>query len=273
MKLVSAAKLRRAQESVTKGRAYTEALGGVLAELAGVTAEADVSHPLLEVREVRRSLILVVGGSRGLCGGYNSNVNKKLESQMKSRGAIEVDLVAVGKKPAEFMRRTNKSYIESYEDLSEDATQWPVDKIAERAEELFTSGKVDQVYVLYTKFKSALSMTVTLDKLLPMSGEELLGQTSSDVKEGVISSALTIFEPSADEIFAAVLPRILRSKLRQAFLDAKASEHSSRMTAMEAATKNAGDLAKRLQLTYNKVRQGSITNELLDIIGGAEAIK
>jgi len=269
MKLVSAAKLRRAQDSVTRSRAYTTALNELLAELRAEAAGLDMIHPLMEARvPAKRALVIVIGGSRGLCGAYNGNIGKRIESLARERAGQETQWLLIGRKPGEHCRRVGREYLKSYEELPEDANRWPVDEFAADAERAFLNGEVDEVFVLYARFKSAMSMTVTLDQILPLGSKDL---GADDAKPTV--SGLSIFEPSVQELFAAVLPRIVRSKLRQAGLDAKASEYASRMTAMESATKNAGDLAKKLQLTYNKVRQSGITSELLDIIGGAEAIK
>lgn len=267
MKLVSAAKLRKAQEAVTKSREYTEALNGLLRELEAEGA-SDFSHPLMETKaEVKKVTLLVVGGSRGLCGGYNTNVHRAIESFIKEKTAkgLSVDLIAVGKKPAEYLRRVSKKYAASFEELSEDASTWSIDAISKPAEDAFTAGLTDEVYVVYTRFKSAISQTVTCERVLPMS-------TQGD-RETQSAGGSTIFEPSVAEVFSALVPRIFRAKLRQACLDAKASEHGARMTAMDAATKNAGELISKYSLMYNKLRQSGITGELLDIIGGAEAIK
>jgi F-type H+-transporting ATPase subunit gamma len=158
--------------------------------------------------------------------------------------------------------------------LAEDANLWPIDDICRELEQDFISGKLDEVYMIYTKFKSALSMTVTTEKLLPMdSGSSLLAEGQNTDTSASVSAGVTLFEPSVEGVFSQLIPRILRSRVRQAALDAKASEYGSRMTSMESATKNAGQLIKKLQLTYNKVRQSRITSELLDILGGSEATK
>jgi len=268
MKLVSAAKLRKAQESVTRSREYTTALNRLLHELLaeGVSLE----HPLLEKREqVKNVRVLVVGGNRGLCGGYNSGINKRTDmfAREKSAAGVNVDWVLAGRKPAEYFRRFNRPYVASFEKLLEDANLWPFNEIVESFESDFLTGKVDEVYLIYTKFKSAISMTVTCDKLLPLEGTALKQEV-----DGQGASGLTLFEPSAVEVFSALMPRIMNAKVRQAALDAKASEQGSRMTAMDSATKNAGDLIKKLELTHNKLRQTSITSQLLDIVGGAEAL-
>lgn len=270
MKLVSAAKLRRAQESVVKSREYTNALNRMLNDVMQEAGDAELRHPLAEVRGAVRNVgIIVIGGSRGLSGAYNTNVNRRIESAYKEVKAkhpqAEIKATIIGRKPAEYFRRTKKPYVESHEQLSEDANKWPVAEICLKAEQQFLSGEIDELYIIFTHFKSALNMTVEFRQLLPMEGMK-----ATEVQS---FNGQTIVEPSLERVFLAAMARVMRSKVRQAALDAKAGEQASRMTAMDAATKNAGDLIKKLQLQYNKLRQAGITSELLDIIGGAEAIK
>jgi len=269
MKLVSAAKLRKAQESVVQSRAYTDAINALLAEVLSGQAEGSFSHPLIEKRQaIKRVGVLVIGGNRGLCGGYNTNINKRVEALVREKGSsYTLDWVLMGRKPAEYFRRLNRAYTNSYEQLLEDANRWPIDEVAFGLENRFSAGELDEVYMIYTRFKSAISMSVVCEKILPLDASASAAQVSSD------SAGLTLFEPSIEEVFNALMPRILRAKIRQAGLDAKASELGSRMTAMDSATKNAGELIDKLQLKHNKLRQTGITSELLDIIGGAEALK
>jgi F-type H+-transporting ATPase subunit gamma len=288
MKLVSAAKLKKAQEAVTNSRAYTESLYGLLSLLRAEGAGEGLSHPLLEERQVSRILLFIIGGARGLAGGYNSNVNKKVEAffQEKKLQAphVEIDSIVMGKKAGEFFRRTKKKYLESHEELPEDVFQWPLDSVCAGIEERFSNNEYDEVYIIYTKFRSAISVTPRVERLLPLSALQL-GTTAqprpdhakSDqterTHEKLSSNTNILFEPGQQAVFAAVVPRILRSIVRQAAFDAKASEHGSRMSAMDTATKNAGELNEKLTLTYNKLRQSGITGELLDIIGGAGAVE
>jgi len=274
MKLVSTAKLRRAQEAVTRAREYTGAIKGILADLLGEVSAADFSHPLLEHRaHIKRIRVLVVGGNRGLCGGYNSNIHRRLEAILREKKEeypeAALEFVLLGRKPAEYVRRRSKTYLKSYEQLPDDANRWPVDEVCEELERAYGEGQVDEVMIIYTRFKSAISQTVTTEKLLPMDSGSILGNQAGERPQG---AGVTLFEPSVGEIWNAIIPRILRTRVRQAFLDAKASETGARMTAMDNATRNSGELIQQLQLKYNKVRQGRITAELLDIVGGAEAL-
>ena len=271
MKLVSAAKLRKAQDSVGRAREYVTGLNDLLRQLVSEAGDG-MTHPLLAARgDVKRVRVVVIGGARGLCGSYNANVNRKLEAAVKElaakRPGVMLEFVVVGKKPAEYCRRVGREYLKSYEKLAEDANRWPIDDVCFELERDFLAGSCDEVWIIYTKFKNALSMQARCDKLLPLDP----GQRADGA--AVPASGGTIFEPSPSAVFGAVLPRILRSNVRQACLDAKASEHASRMTAMEAATRNANELAGKLKLFANKLRQSGITRDLLDIVGGAEAIK
>ena len=268
MKLVSAAKLRKAQEAVLESRKYTEAINSLLGEVLAEQSGSNLTHPLMEKHaEVKTIAAIVFGGSRGLCGGYNTNLNRKVEAFVKEKQGFAIDWILMGRKPAEYFRRTGRKYSRSYEELPEDANRWPIDEVAFEVENKFMKGEIDELYIFSTRFRSAISMSVVDEKVLPFEAAEI--ESTSVVAS---ASGVTLFEPSAKQVFDALLPRILRTKLRQAALDAKASEHGSRMTAMDSATKNAGDLIDRLQLTHNKLRQERITKELLDIVGGAEAL-
>ena len=271
MKLVSAAKLRKAQEAVTRSRDYTNALSKLLQDLGGEQGLGDARHPLMDVRaEVKNIRILVIGGSRGLCGGYNSNVQKKIEEltaqQRKAHPAAKISSVLMGKRPADYYRRKKYEIFKSYEDLVDDPNRWPLEEVCRGLEQAFIAGEVDEVYVISTRFKSAISVFPTAERILPMASNvaEVSKPASGEV------TGTTLFEPSAAEVFSAIIPRIMRAKVRQAALDAKASEHGSRMTAMDSATTNATDLIHSLTLKQNKLRQSGITAELLDIIGGSE---
>ena len=292
MKLVAAAKLKRAQEAAQRGRTYTLQLNEMLLGLVSELGMDGVSSPFLVNTDVNsdskkgtsnKALLVVFGGARGLCGGYNTNLHRAMEvwitSQNSSSGKTEkreLEILTVGRKPAEYCRRVGRKTLKSFEEVPEDAAKWPIEEAAKLIEERFLSGEVSEVFFLVTKFKSAISMTPTVAKLLPMDAGSLAAQALLD--QGSPTSAIatktgvTLFEPSAQQVFAAILPRLLRSKLRQGAFDAKASETGARMTAMDAATKNAGELIDKLTRLRNKLRQNGITSQLLDIVGGAEAV-
>ena len=297
MKLVSAAKLKKAQDSVVNARVYTDSLAELLTLLkATVSASTEnsadknnkeLTNPLLATREVKNILLVIIGGSRGLAGGYNSNLNKKVDSHIASLktnypALNSVDSILIGKKPAEYYRRINRVYVESHEELPDEPLKWPIIDICNRIAESFTSGKYDEVQIIYTKFKSAISSVPVVEKLLPLSPpKSILAKASSknaNAKEAegtssqIIGGTKVLFEPTPQTVFARLVPQIFKALVQQACLDAKASEYASRMTAMDAATKNAGELITKLTLLSNKLRQQKITSELLDIIGGAEAV-
>ena len=180
----------------------------------------------------------------------------------------------MGKKPSEYLKRTGRTSELCLDALPEDTSKWPLADVTKQLEAEFEVGKIDAAYVMFTHFKSAMNMSVETQKVLPMDMETLsaIAATTNSATATRTFPGKNIVEPSVEEAFVAAIARIFRVKLLQAALDSKASEHASRMTAMDAATKNAGDLIKRLQLKYNKLRQAGITGELLDIIGGAEAV-
>jgi|GEM_PF-155816 len=292
MKLVAAAKLKRAQEAAQRGRSYTLQLNEMLSGLVSELGVDGVSSPFLVNSDVNsqsnkgtssKALLVIFGGARGLCGGYNTNLHRAMEvwiaSQNSSSGKAgkrELEILTVGRKPAEYCRRVGRKTLKSFEEVPEDAAKWPIEEAATLIEERFLSGEVSEVYFLVTKFKSAISMTPTVAKLLPMDAGSLAAQALLDQGSAKTAAAtntgVTLFEPSAQQVFAAILPRLLRSKLRQGAFDAKASETGARMTAMDAATKNAGELIDKLTRLRNKLRQNGITSQLLDIVGGAEAV-
>jgi F-type H+-transporting ATPase subunit gamma len=272
MKLVSAAKLRKTQDAVVRSRAYTEALRGVLAQLQ---AGSEFSHPLLEARTpVKRVRIFVLGAGRGLCGGFNTNTNRRVEAlygELRAKyPGVEISSVILGKKPAEYYRRTSKSYIEAIEVLSDDPNNWPTQEICQRLEIEFLKGEFDELHLVYTRFRSAMLTIPTAERLLPLNRELLATTTTVGAS---VATGITLFEPNPQRVFDAVVPRIMRAIVRQAAFDTRASEHANRMTAMDSATKNAKDLIHSLTLTRNKLRQTGITSQLLDIVGGAEALK
>lgn len=279
MKLVSATKLRKAQESATSAREYSNdlwrLLNKVLADSLG-----ELTHPLTaQHSEIKKICLVVITGNRGLCGAYNANVNKAAFSIIKKyrveKPEVEVDALVLGKKSAEFYRTKKLSYSYAYENLSEEPKTWPITEICQKLEDGYSSGQYDEVHLIYTVAKSAMSMKVKVEKILPfdLSGEVSVASSDDKSTKTNISSSVSIFEPSLDQVFSVLLPRAIRAKVRQACLEAKASEHASRMTAMDSATKNAGELNKKFTLKLNKLRQSSITGEILDIVGGAEASK
>lgn len=287
MKLVAAAKLRKVQEEVVGFRRYRSTLFE-MHEVLKSAFDASLGHEdigtnlLSEERDVKSVSLLIVGGFRGLAGGYNANVSKAIDAALKNVSqkypGAAVSAVVLGKKACEHLRKRRIMIEKSYEKLPDSVSKWPLTEVIDKVVADYRSGSVDKTFLIFTEFRSALSQNVTVNQLLPFSVRtaDAGNGGSGDVKRSdnpTSSVADVICEPSIKEVLAEVVQRMVRAELVYASLNAQASEHGSRMTAMDAATKNASDLVDRLRLTYNKLRQSGITAELLDIIGGAEAIK
>jgi F-type H+-transporting ATPase subunit gamma len=269
MKLVSAAKLGKAQDAAKSFSYYNENLQNLLANTKIAMQGSTAVHPLTTERDkIKKSAVIVVGASRGLCGAFNANVNKAVENFIaETKG--EIDFYLYGKKPAEYFRNKSINYKESFENLTDYPDTWGIEKTLEKLIDSYLKQEIDAVYIIYTNFVSALNMHAKPEKILPLN----LEFTSENIEVARDVSLPAKFEPSVSEVYSELLPRVIKANLRRATLDSKAGEHASRMTAMDAATKNAGDLIDSLTLTYNKARQSGITSEMLDIVGGAEAIK
>jgi F-type H+-transporting ATPase subunit gamma len=286
MKLVSAAKLKRVQDAVVASRAYLKAMEQLLGELKA-TEDARVQkaislgklptqsaiNSLFIRRPVNRRLAIVIGGSRGLAGGFNSNLHKALESFISQQPITlsenVTSLIIFGKKVSEFAKKNRFLVKEEFLELSEDPEKWDLPRVLKEVQTLFTEGKVDEVYLIYAKFFSPLNIQPQVELFLPLGNSLNHIPTPS---ERVTLERDIIFEPTIEDVFKYLVPKYLELRARQAALNTKASEHGSRMTAMDSATKNAEDIIYGLQLAYNKLRQSNITSELLDILGGAEAI-
>ncbi|MGI6524593.1 MAG: ATP synthase F1 subunit gamma [Bdellovibrionota bacterium] len=269
MKLVSAAKLRKVQDALLQTREYATALESLLQRIIVERTQeaATLPHPIMKARqEIRRVRLIVIGGRRGLCGAYNSNLNRLLDKALtRYQKGVEIEIVVIGTKPAEYCKRKGYNYISDYEDLSDNVEEWPLSEIYDSAESAFINQEIDEVTVLFTRFQSAMSVTPSIEKLLPFSTDF---HNISDRANNKI-----LYEPSAEEVVATLMPRYAQAKLLLVCLEAKASEQGSRMTAMDSATHNAGELIDSLVITHNKLRQSSITNDILDIIGGSSVKK
>jgi len=258
MKMVAAARLRKAQEKAAASRPYTEKIREVLASVAG--GSPDTAHPLLEVREVKRVAYLILSADKGLAGAYSSNVIKEVLPNVV--GKDNVSLITVGRKARDYFKRRGFSIAEEYTGFSEKPTYQHAVTIARMLAAEFSAGNYDEIHLVYTKFYSALTQKPTSVQLLPM--EEATAATEHQEY---------IFEPSAEEVLKFLLPQYLESIIYGALLQSAASELGARMTAMGAATENAEELIAKLVLNYNKIRQATITREISEIVGGAEALK
>jgi F-type H+-transporting ATPase subunit gamma len=254
MQMVAASKMRKSQGAALSGRPYQEALFRVLAALRGkVDPQAS---PLLVERPVRRELILVISSDKGLCGALNTNLFRELTAI----DAVDPSFSAVGRKAVQFLVRTRRNLLADFQ-VSELPRTREVRPIANFCAEKFLSGEVDRVRVVYSKFINTLVQQATTVNLLPASSEELLGEEKGEK----LPTGEFLFEPSEQGVLSAILPHYITFQIFQMILDARASEHSARMVAMKNATDNAKQLVKDLTLHYNKVRQASITTELLEI--------
>jgi F-type H+-transporting ATPase subunit gamma len=267
MKMVSAAKLRRAQNAIQQLRPYANKLRDILENLSATLEESDGGQ-FAKVRPVNKVLIVAVSSNRGLAGAFNSNIirtvnrllNEQYAAQVKAGG---VKVLCIGKKGSDFFSKNKNVYQGNHNGIFADLTFDRVSSIAEGIMADFSEAKYDQVVVVYNQFKNAAVQIVTTEQLLPIQPPaKSEGKMKNDY----------IFEPSKEEIVLELIPKSIKTQLYKAVLDSHASEHGARMTAMNKATDNAGELLKELRLSYNKARQAAITNEILEIVAGAEAL-
>ena len=273
MKMVSAAKLRRAQDAVTRLRPYAQRLTSILANLTRTTDDDQVSE-YGQVREVRRVLIVAVTSDRGLAGAFNSNVFKGVNALIASRYAnlprTDISIMAIGKKANDYYARRDLKRVGDYSHVFAQLSFDTVRVAAEEAMRGFTEGSYDEVYMVYNEFKNVATQVINAEQLLPLVPTEVPAGTPSTAAPD--ASIDYIFEPNKESIIETLIPLSLKTQLYKAVLESNASEHGARMTAMDKATDNAGELLKSLKLTYNRTRQAAITTEILEIVGGAEAL-
>lgn len=263
MKMVSAAKLRRAQEAALLARPYADKMNEILINLSARVSRS--AHPLLAIREEKRIQLVLVTSDRGLCGGYNANLVRAAEAFIRQHGAgKEILLVLVGRKGADYYRRRRGETGERYLNFLSTPAEELAAVIAEKLITRFVDGETDAVYLIYSHFRSALSQVPTVEKILPVALSET--QEPEQLTE-------YLYEPTAEELLSSLLPRITEIKIQRALLEAIASEHGARMTAMDSATTNASKMMGSLTLQMNRARQASITRELMEIVGTAEALK
>ena len=259
MKMVSAAKLKKAQDAITAMRPYADKLTELLQNLSA-TLDADSGSKYSEQREIKNVLLVAVTSNRGLCGAFNSNIIKQA-NLVAERYDANVSVVAIGKKANDALSK-NFEVISNQSAVYDELTFDNVAEIAEMLMEKFESKAVDKIEIIYNKFKNAATQEIMTEQFLPI--EPLEGDTNTNLDY--------IFEPSKEEIVETLIPKSLKTQLFKAIRDSFASEQGARMTAMHKATDNATELRDQLKLTYNKARQAAITNEILEIVGGAEAL-
>ncbi len=266
MKMVSAAKLRRAQEAAVSARPYAEKLEQVLINLSQ-REEAD-AHPLLVQRGKGRALILLITADRGLCGGFTANVSKAAERFIRDneQGFEAIDLMITGRKGKEFLRsRVGENIVKVHENLGANLSYKTASLIGQEIVSSFEDETYDAVYLLYNAFESAISQIVTLEQLLPIKTE-----TEQETEENTTDY---IYEPDRLEVLSQILPKMVDVQIFRGLLESNASEHGARMAAMDSASRNAAEMIDKLTLKYNRARQAAITTELMEIISGSESVK
>ncbi|NVJ89404.1 MAG: ATP synthase F1 subunit gamma [Flavobacteriaceae bacterium] len=263
MKMVSAAKLKKAQDAIIAMRPYSSKLTELLQNLSA-TLDGDTGGVYSQEREVSKVLLVVITSNRGLCGGFNSSIVKEtIKTIQEKYSEASVDILGIGKKGTDVLSK-QYNVVESYNDIYDDLTFDNTAVIADKLMQLFAEGTYDKIELIYNQFKNAATQLPQVEQFLPIRPIE--------TKESTNVNLDYIFEPSKIEIIEALIPKSLKTQLYKSLRDSFASEHGARMTAMHKATDNATDLRDELLLTYNKARQAAITNEILEIVGGAEAL-
>jgi F-type H+-transporting ATPase subunit gamma len=259
MKMVAAAKLRRAQEKVIASRPYAKQIQAVLSRL--VQAQTEVSHPLLEKRPIKKIGYVLMTSDRGLCGGFNANLIRTTRSVLEEQQNVQSGLVTVGRKGSDYFGRRKVEIISRFTGLGDSPDFNQARQIAGEVIRLYISGELDEVYLVYSRFISVLTQEPTLAKILPIepSAEEAGGQY--------------IFEPSPQQMLGRLLPNYIESQVFSSLLESKASEMGAKMTAMDSATENAKEMIDKLTLAMNRARQAAITKEISEIVGGAAALE
>jgi F-type H+-transporting ATPase subunit gamma len=273
MKMVSAAKLRKAQDAILQMRPYSEKLKEILSRVCG-SIDSGADNKYTKRTEIKKVLIIAITSNRGLCGGFNSNVVKKtielLETSYSgyyNRGMV--DVISIGKKGLDGFKSKGIKVAGNFNELYDNMSFKSVGEIAEMLMASYAEGKYDHVMLVYNQFKNAAVQRIMCEQLLPVE----INNQQKPVKDAKPLKADYIFEPSMQNIIDVVIPKSLKIQFFKALLDSVASEHGARMTAMHKATDNASELVKSLKLTYNKARQASITNEILEIVSGANALQ
>lgn len=269
MKLVAAARLKRAQARVEAARPYAEMMEQMMRRLSA--AARDVTHPLLAVREERNIAVLVISSDRGLAGSYNTNLLRTAMNFLRERDPDSIRLIILGKKAQQFFRRQRYTVLESNPlGSGADLSFADVQPIVKTLRDLFEKEEIDGVYVVYQRFQSAMAQVPTVLPLLPLKPPE---EAVEHVEQEEMRGAEMIFEPGPEELLGTLLPRYVDTQVFRTVAEAIASEHGARMTSMSAATENAGEMISSLTLSLNRARQAAITKEIAEIVSGAEALK
>ena len=264
MKMVSAAKLRRAQDKIIMMRPFSKKLTAILNNVASAS-EGDVDLIYAEKREMKKVLLIAITSDKGLCGAFNTNVLKATSAAIAGQFAgAEITVMPVGKKSFEFFKKSKYPLIEEFQGLFQDLSIDKIRDAANYAMNAFVKGEFDHVVLVFNEFKNVATQVVRTEQFLPMASEEIKGEKAPETDY--------LLEPSREFIIQELVPKALRVQFYKAIVESNASEHGARMTAMDKATENAGELLKELRLLYNRSRQAAITNEILEIVSGANAL-
>ena len=272
MKMVAAAKLRKAQDRMTQTRPYASKIEEVAGRLAG---SSNATNPVMrKPEEVKNVLFIIVGSDRGLCGGFNNNLFKEVEKRLESNFQEHLDnktlsIVAIGKKATAYFKKRKYNVVDSFPGFFDDILYDSTSEIMEKATSQFVDGEFDEVHIAYNEFKSVIAQNRKVQKVLPIDTEEITKSDSNNASEQAIDY---LYEPNSQAILDRLLPLHLNMQLWRAVLESNASEQGARMTAMDSATENAKDLEKDLRLEYNQARQSAITTEISEIVSGAQAL-
>ena len=273
MKMVAAAKLRRAQDAILAARPFALKMEEVLIGLSQ-RIEMD-SHPLLKRREVKKVEVIILTSDRGLCGGFNSNVLRRAQRFVIENGDKyeSIEFRTLGRKANEFFKRRSLSVSKDYPGIFGALNFGVANDIGKEITHRYLSGEVDAVFIIYNEFASAISQKVTLSELLPITAPPGAGKAMPSSGPPGTEPVDYLYEPNRETVLTQLLPRYLANKVWRAILESVASEHGARMSAMDSATKNASEMIDKLSLVYNRTRQAGITKELMEIVSGAEALK
>jgi F-type H+-transporting ATPase subunit gamma len=274
MKMVSAAKLKRASDRVVNARPFANKMGEVLGELSGQTAE-DFHHPLLDPRGDQRYLLVLITADKGLCGAFNTNLLKAAQNFVKAHPDKSIDLLAIGRKGRDFFRRRRAEIVAEYIGLTGKGRVEFSEAlgVAHDVIKRFTEDEeLDKVFLIFSEFKSVLTQRVAVEQLLPISRSAESESEEAGAAGQPAEMKEYIYEQAPAEIFSRLLPRLVETQIFRALLESIASEQGARMTAMDAASKNAGELISSLTLNMNRVRQAAITREIIEIVSGAAAL-
>jgi len=272
MKMVSAARLRRAQDRVVTARPFANKMTEVLGELAKRTDE-DFHHPLLDLRGDERYLLVLITADKGLCGAFNTNLTKAAQAFMRENSDKKIEIMAIGRKGRDFFRNRRATIAGEFIGLTAKARLEFSDalEVAQSIIKAYTEDEgIDKVFIIYNEFRSVLSQRVVLQQLLPVSRAK---QEESEAKsQQPVTLIDYIYEQPPEELFSTLLPRLIETQIFRALLESVASEHGARMTAMDSASKNASELIDSLTLNMNRIRQAAITNEIIEVVSGAAAL-